>query len=132
MLLYMICLRLVRANKMKYIRCSAIMLVPKANYEAWLLSVEILPQLSEVARAELESINLTGMQLNATVIATPPIKKDIEAELNDFVAKNADQILAAEFDRRGLQMSNKPNIPAIELLQNWFDISYHQFMFGLT
>lgn len=117
---------------MKYIRSSAIMLVPKEAYEAWLLSAEILPQLSAVARAELEAINLTGMRHNATVIATPPVKKDIEAELNDFVAKNPDIILAAEFDRRGLKLSVKPAMPTSELLQRWFDISYHQFMFGLT
>lgn len=116
---------------MEYVRSSAIMPAPKMEFEQWLLSAEIIKHLSAAARKELESVNLAGMRINSTIIATPPIQSDIESELTAFMKKNPDKILEAEFDRRGLSMTLKPQVPTLELLNKWFDISYHQFVFSL-
>ena len=111
-----------------FINSSAMILKPKQAFLEWLRSENIHQTLPADTREMLSTLNLDVMRANGTVVAMPLIKTDLHHESQQFVATHAPEILDTELLRWGLTSAALPATPPLQLLQDWFDLSYHSHM----
>tara|TARA_R110000868_G_scaffold368280_7_gene631351 strand:- start:2338 stop:2706 length:369 start_codon:yes stop_codon:yes gene_type:complete len=112
------------------LRYSGLIIKPTENFYNWISGEEIGNQLSAELFELLKSTSLDVMRANATVMAVPLISGDKESAVKKFVAKNASDIIEVELSRWELSIDEKPSDTDDELVQAWFDISYHTHIFS--
>lgn len=111
------------------LKSSAIILKPKVSFHTWINSSEIKKLIPAEVRNMLNDYPLDVMRANASVMAIPLVSTDLNIDFEQFITKHAIEILTTELSRWGFQISAKPAKPELELLKEWFDISYHSNLF---
>jgi hypothetical protein len=114
------------------IDCCAVIFRAKPAFGEWLASEPVAQQIPEEIRALLNDVNLSSLRANGTVYMLPRPEKDILAETTQYIAAHAEEIITAELERLGLKHSAKPSQSAVDLLQAWFDVTHHRFLYALA
>lgn len=110
---------------------SAIIVKPNDQFFSWLTSESIKNTIPKETYDVLEAYEPIAFRKNGTVITIPLIVAKL-SEAKRFVEENSDKILSTELSRWGLDRSVLPPSKAQDLVNQWFDITYHSQVFSLS
>jgi hypothetical protein len=110
---------------------SAIVVKPKQKFLDWLASEQIKNHIPKETFDVLTSFEPTAFRRNSSVIAIPLVTTSLK-EVDGFIEANPDKILSIELSRWGLKTSVLPSTNKLDLVREWFDITFHAQLFGIT
>ena len=110
---------------------SAIVVKPKQKFLDWLASEQIKNHIPKETFDVLTSFEPAAFRRNGSVIAIPLITTNLE-EVNQFIEANTDKILSIELSRWGLATPVLPSTDKLDLVKEWFDITFHSRLLGIT